>query len=202
MELVAVVCSPHRNRNTDALVDAILAGACGTEYDINIKKIYISKLTFRPCQDCGYCRKKNACALRDDFDDVYPYIEKADGIIVGAPTYYGGMNAQCKMFIDRMFRYNEMVPNSDESWSFISRIEKKKKLIFAGTNGSFGEDCCARQEAIIEHLCNDINAEHYDDIYGHKTDYYPVKENETLLQAARDLGKRWVEDIEKDLLKE
>ncbi|QRN86588.1 flavodoxin family protein [Clostridia bacterium] len=200
MNLLAVVCSPKKHRNTDTLIDAVLEGAKESGITLNIDKVYVNSLKFRPCQDCGYCRKVNGCSLRDDMDDIYPLIEHAHGVIVGAPTYYGGMNAQCKMFIDRQFRYNEMVENDDESWTFQSRIALRKKLIFAGTNGSFGDECCNRQEAIIDHLCNDINAEHYENIYAHKTDYYPVKENESLLDTAKKLGKRWVQDIEQSLL--
>ncbi len=203
MNLLALACSPKKGRNTDILVDELLQGAKETlcDHSLHIKKIYINSLSFRPCQDCGYCRKNESCSLQDDMTLVYKDIEDADGMIVSAPTYYGGLNAQCKMLIDRCFRFNEMVSNKDESWTFQSRIKKRKKLIFVGANGSFGKECVARQKTIISHLCNDINAELYQMIFAHKTDYYPVIENGELRQKARLMGKGWVHAIALDLQK-
>lgn len=195
MQLLALECSPKKKRNTETLMDAVLEGALTCAPQALIHKVYVNDLSFRPCQDCGYCRKRPACCLQDDMQQVYGLLEEADGIVLGAPTYYGAMCAQAKMLIDRCFRFVEMIENEDESWTFKSRIEKPKRLIFAGTNGSFGQECCGRQEAVVGHLCNDIHAELFACLYGHNTDYLPVASNETLLTQARDLGREWMEAL-------
>jgi len=188
MNILGIVCSPKKGRHTDTLVDTVAAGALGD--GDTYEKIYINDLKFVPCQDCGYCRRVNGCCYRDDMQMVYDRLMEADGIIVGAPTYYGSLNAQAKMFIDRCNRFIDYVDNGDETWTFASRIPDRKYLVFAGTNGSFGPDCVDGQIQVIRHLCNDLNAEYVGDVFGHQTDYRPVADHDELLDEARRMGNR------------
>ncbi len=191
MNVLGLMCSPKKKRNTDTLVSSILDGAASRGASTEV--LYINDLNFKPCQDCGYCRKINGCPFKDDMQLVYEKLIWADAVVVGSPTYYGSINAQSRMFIDRCFRFIDMVDNGDGTWTFRSRMEKRKKLIFAGTNGSFGPECVPCQREIIKHLCNDINAEYWGEIFGHYTDEQPVMDNAPLLEEARALGAKLID---------
>jgi multimeric flavodoxin WrbA len=54
-----------------------------------------------PCRHCDYCMRKKECILKDDMYEVYPLIQKAEGIIMATPTYNGGLSANLKSVMDR-----------------------------------------------------------------------------------------------------
>jgi multimeric flavodoxin WrbA len=58
------------------------------------------------CHSCGYCFKSegNHCAITGDcLNDFADKIRAADGLILGAPTYYAGIAGAMKCFLDRLF---------------------------------------------------------------------------------------------------
>ena len=58
---------------------------------------------FRPCTGCMQCRTTNACPLpRDAAHAAGEKIGQADLLVVGTPTYWGGMSARLKMLFERL----------------------------------------------------------------------------------------------------
>jgi multimeric flavodoxin WrbA len=57
------------------------------------------------CHACGYCFKSenNRCAIKDCLNELADRIRAADGLILGAPTYYAGIAGAMKCFLDRLF---------------------------------------------------------------------------------------------------
>jgi multimeric flavodoxin WrbA len=54
-----------------------------------------------PCRHCDYCMRKKECIIKDDMYEVYPLIQKAEGIIMATPVYNGGLSANLKSVMDR-----------------------------------------------------------------------------------------------------
>ncbi|WP_227765310.1 flavodoxin family protein [Zhaonella formicivorans] len=188
MKILGIVGSPRKRHNTDLLVEQILQGASagGAETE----KIYLNDLNIRPCQYCNYCRKKGICRLEDDMQAVYQKLEEAAGVVIGTPTFYGDISAQTKTFIDRCYRYVEVIDNGDGTMSFPSRFKERKKLVMVSVCGSFGPETFEKQVEVIKLLCNDLNAEYLDQLLVPKTDWYPVKDNREILERAFQIGIR------------
>lgn len=53
------------------------------------------------CQHCDFCLKNKRCRIEDDMYQIFPILEKASGIIIATPVYYGGVSAQIKAVMDR-----------------------------------------------------------------------------------------------------
>ncbi|MDL2206200.1 flavodoxin family protein [Eubacteriales bacterium OttesenSCG-928-N13] len=70
---------------------------------IQVEHIQIGNMRLWGCQACGGCqkRKDGHCAYDDGLNVILDKIWEADGLLIGSPTYYGGMTAQTKAFIDR-----------------------------------------------------------------------------------------------------
>ena len=105
--------SPHTNRTTAALLNAVADGAKskGAEivhYDLNAKYI-------RGCQDCGGCRREGRedaemiCVQDDYLKPAYKDVFEATGIVLGTPIYGGNVTAQTLTFLQRLrpFRDSE-----------------------------------------------------------------------------------------------
>lgn len=73
------------------------------EAGIETERIDIAVKTVRGCMACMYCRKANKCVIDDIVNEVAPKLREADGLLIGSPVYYAGVNGQLRAFLDRLF---------------------------------------------------------------------------------------------------
>ena len=104
MHVVAFNGSPHEKGNTyyalRTVTDQLEAAGITTEI------VQVGHLPIHGCVGCNQCarNKDGKCVLPDD--GVNAAIEKiraADGLLLGAPTYYGDVPGPMKSFLDRVF---------------------------------------------------------------------------------------------------
>ncbi|MEM0202887.1 MAG: flavodoxin family protein [Archaeoglobaceae archaeon] len=97
MKLLAINGSPNK-RNTLALLEAIAdeAKKLGAEVEV----LNLSEFNINPCKGCDACLKGD-CVQKDDIYRVLEAMQKADAIVVGAPTYFGNVPGIVKNLIDR-----------------------------------------------------------------------------------------------------
>lgn len=96
----------------------------------DIEWIDAYRMEFRPCTGCMQCRTTNICPLpRDAAHAVGEQIRQADLLVVGTPTYWGGMSARLKMLFERL------VP------------------VFMGESGSRPSAAPAKRQTCTRHRC-------------------------------------------------
>lgn len=97
MKLLAINGSPNK-RNTYALLEALVEEAkkLGAEAEI----LNLADYNINPCKGCDACLKGD-CVQKDDIFKVLEAMRKADAIVIGAPTYFGGVPGIVKNLIDR-----------------------------------------------------------------------------------------------------
>ena len=100
MLIVGVSGSPRVGGNTDMILQEALATA--KEEGADAKLIRISDYSLQPCDACRTCYSTKKCVIDDDGEKVYQELLEADGIILGSPSYFQGVTAQMKIFIDRV----------------------------------------------------------------------------------------------------
>ena len=104
MEVLALVGSPRKGGNTDALIDVLLDRAHGNAHFT--KKVYLYDQKIGPCIDCRVCKSgKMTCPLPDDMLSVYRAIDAADVLVFGTPVYWCGPTGPMKLLLDRMRPY-------------------------------------------------------------------------------------------------
>ena len=101
--LLGISGSP-RIGSTDYIVREALNYAKTKFQDIAIEIDYFTahkkKLNF--CIHCDYCvREKKGCIHKDDMNELYPKLIKANAYIIGSPVYQGTISGQLKVIIDR-----------------------------------------------------------------------------------------------------
>jgi multimeric flavodoxin WrbA len=101
MNVIAINASPREKSNTGAAIAAI-ARELKNE-NIDTETIAIGTKQIQGCQSCGSCWKTGVCALNDGANDIIMKMRAADGIIIGSPVYYAGINGTLKAFLDRAF---------------------------------------------------------------------------------------------------
>lgn len=75
--------------------------------DVETEMYWIGKKPIPGCIACMQCFKTGKCVFKDGVNDLAARLEEFDGIIVGAPVYYGGPDGQICTFLDRLFFPNE-----------------------------------------------------------------------------------------------
>ncbi len=91
--------SPKKAGNTEFLLNEALSTA--EERGFETVRLLCSDLKVDFCTDCGDCSKGKACPKEDDMVKVLDLLEKASGIIVASPVYFGSVTAQLKTVFDR-----------------------------------------------------------------------------------------------------
>lgn len=128
VRVVAFIGSARKNGNVDTIVEEILNGV--KEKQGEVKKFYLNDMNIRGCQGCLYCRKVHDCVIKDDMQEIYEEIKKADYIIIGSPVYICQVSAQTKLLLDRLY------PLTEINKSIHTPRFGKKKLIMVYTQAA------------------------------------------------------------------
>jgi len=101
MYAVAVNGSPRKGGNTELLLNEVLEQLRAGGWETEIVKV--GGTDIRGCIACHKCfeSQDNKCALKDDFNDIYAKMLKADAMILGSPTYFASVSADLKALIER-----------------------------------------------------------------------------------------------------
>ena len=93
--------SAHQHGCTATALDEMIKvfEAEGVETEL----IQVGVKDIRGCISCGKCSEIGKCVFDDLVNEVAPKFEKADGLVVGSPVYYGSPNGTILSFMDRLF---------------------------------------------------------------------------------------------------
>lgn len=103
MKVLAINGSPKAKGNTFIALNAVL-GELEKE-GIATEILHVGNKSVRGCLACGRCtsEKDGKCAINDAVNELLPKLFEADGILLGSPVYYAGINGTLKAFLDRAF---------------------------------------------------------------------------------------------------
>jgi multimeric flavodoxin WrbA len=101
MKVIAINGSPRANSNTEAAIKMIFAEL--QKESIETELITVGNKPFRGCMGCGKCYDANKCIIDDGANEIIAKMRAADGLILGSPVYYAGINGTLKAFLDRAF---------------------------------------------------------------------------------------------------
>ena len=70
---------------------------------VEMEQITVGNRAIRGCIACQFCKKNGKCVFDDLVNEIAPKFEAADGLVIGAPVYYGSPNGTLLSFLDRLF---------------------------------------------------------------------------------------------------
>lgn len=101
MKVLIINGSPHKNECTATAlkeVEKVL-----NEEGIETQTLDIGNSDIRGCIACNYCKENHKCVFDDIVNEAAKLFSESDGILIGSPVYYSGMNGTLKSFLDRLF---------------------------------------------------------------------------------------------------
>jgi multimeric flavodoxin WrbA len=110
IKVLAFAGSPRRGGNSETLLDWVL-DAMQKETGVEIEKIHLDEANVNPCRGCNACEVLNRCVQRDGMDALVDKIISCHILILAAPIFCMGINAQSKALVDRfqVFRSRKYV---------------------------------------------------------------------------------------------
>jgi multimeric flavodoxin WrbA len=103
MRVLGISGSPRRGGNTELLIHTALDTLAGEGIEGDF--LSLADRRIQPCLACGGCLKSETIrCVQDDpaFDGVLDMFAAADGILVGAPVYFGSAAPQVMALLDRV----------------------------------------------------------------------------------------------------
>ncbi|MBE6879331.1 MAG: flavodoxin family protein [Ruminococcaceae bacterium] len=102
MKVIAINGSPKAKGNTYSSLAVVCEEL--NKNGIETEIIQIGNMNLTGCKACGYCGKNGGkCVFNDGLNEIAEKVKAADGLIVGSPVYYAGINGTVKSFLDRLF---------------------------------------------------------------------------------------------------
>ena len=86
--------SPRVHGDTVSLINELTKSLDG-EY--RIVDAYRSNIS--PCLDCRFCWENSGCAIKDEMQEIYSYIEDCDNIVIASPIYFSELTGKMDCLI-------------------------------------------------------------------------------------------------------
>ena len=102
MKVIAINGSARKDGNTAILINHVLRKL--QKEGVDTELIQLSGKRIRGCAACYQCmeNKDRQCSIKDDIlNECLDKMIRADGIILGSPTYFTDVSAEMKALIDR-----------------------------------------------------------------------------------------------------
>jgi multimeric flavodoxin WrbA len=103
MNILIINGSPNEKRCTYTALERVAEGLA--DGGVTSEFIWLGKNPVKPCIGCGSCENTRRCVFGTG-DGINDLIEKAifaDGLVIGSPVFYAGINGSLKSTLDRMF---------------------------------------------------------------------------------------------------
>lgn len=142
--------SPRAHGDTVSLINQLTKSLDG-EY--RVVDAYRSNIS--PCLDCRYCWEHAGCAIKDEMQEIYRYIEDCDNVVIASPIYFSELTGKMldlgsrlqTYFCGRFFRKEE-----------ISIPPKKGAVILVGGGDGRIEKAYETACTLMHHInCHNID---------------------------------------------
>jgi multimeric flavodoxin WrbA len=183
-QVLVILGSPRKKGNSSTLAAGISRGAksAGAE----VETVFLHALKISPCDGCDACKKPNSrgCAIKDDMQEIYRKLIKADAWVIASPVYWFTMSAQTKIFMDRCYGLT----------AYAEKPFAGKRIAIAMSYGDadpFGSGCVNALRT-FQDAYRYTGSKIVGMVYGSAVDVGEIADNKPLMREAEQLGKRLV----------
>lgn len=162
--------SPRIQGDTQSLINIISKGITGEYKILNAYRCDIS-----PCVDCRYCWENRGCAIKDEMQEIYDYIQVCDNILIASPIYFSELTGKLQdvgsrlqtYFCAEFFRKEEL-----------DIKPKKGAVILVGGGDGHMDKAYETARILLHHMnCHTM----HEAVFSHNTNMHPAVEDEQAL---------------------
>ena len=104
IHILGICGSPVKDSNTEVMLREALKAVEADDVQTDIFAVQGKKI--EDCRHCNWCMGKqseeNYCAVKDDMEELYPKVVKADALLVASPVYLARMSGHLASVLDRV----------------------------------------------------------------------------------------------------
>jgi len=180
-QVLVILGSPRKKGNSSTLAARISRGAKSTAAEV--ETLFLQDLKISPCRGCDTCQTNDSkgCAIKDDMQEIYPKLIKADAWVIASPVYWFTMSAQTKIFMDRCYALPAYVKNPFAG----------KRIAIAMSYGDIDavKSGCVNALRTFQDAFRYTGSKIVGMIYGSAMKAGEIVNNEVLMREAEELGK-------------
>lgn len=176
MKTLIINGSPRVNGDTAGLLRILTAKLPGEYKVVDAYRCEIS-----PCVDCRYCWKHPGCAVKDEMQEVYEYLEVCDCVLIASPVYFSELTGKVLDVGSRLQTY------------FCAKFIRKEKpnlkpkkgavILVGGGAGAIDKAYETARTLLRLTNCKSIHPL----VSSHDTDHVPAVEDEEALRGIDDI---------------
>lgn len=190
MEIIGIVGSPRKDGNTEFLVRKALEAV---DKDIKTEIITLYDKKINHCLACGFKICSEGCVQKDSMQEIMPKVLKADGIIIGSPTYFAMPSSLICAFLQRLINLK-----GSKNGNLLK--DKIGGVIATGRHRGGGQCCVIRDIKNFFDTSDmiDVSSEGLDlDSHLGGVGIGNAREDEFGIKSAEQLGRRMSEIVKK-----
>ena len=176
MKTLIINGSPRPDGDSVSLIHRLEAGLAGERRALNAYRCNIS-----PCVDCRYCRNHSGCAIQDEMQEIYPYIQACDNIVVASPIYFSEVTGKVLDVCSRLQTF--FCARFDRGETPAAKAKKGAVILVGGGDGApdraYGTACTLLHQM----NCRDIHPL----VCSHDTDHRPAIEDGQALAGVESI---------------
>ncbi len=170
MKTLIINGSPRINGNTESLIHIIKEGLVG-EY----KVLDAYRCNISPCMDCRYCWENCGCAIEDEMQEIYDYIQVCDNILIASPIYFSELTGKVLDVGSRLqIYYSARMIRNDK----VNIKPKKGAVLLVGGGDGRMDKAYETACTLLQHMnCDNI----CELVFSHNTNKRPAIKDEKAL---------------------
>lgn len=181
--VLVLLGSPRKEGNSTVLAEQIRKGA--EAHGAEAETVHLNALRIRGCQACYACQAEDrpGCKVQDDMQTLYPKLIRCGCWVIASPVYWFTLSAQTKAFMDRC--YTLFCRDKDKS------LLRGRRIAIAMSYGDADPfvSGCVNALHTFQDAYRYAGAAIVGMVYGSADEPGEIRSNQTLMQAARDLGR-------------
>ena len=179
MRVLGIVGGAKKDGNTVKLVEEVLAGAREAGHETVLFKLVETKI--------GHLGDRNGETTfpRDDFDEIMPHLESMGALVLGAPIWFSTVDSRTHAFIQRLYYYSSYYSEKNRS-----RWPKGVKAVNIITYGWDDPHIYDGVLVWLKEMEKGYGMKNIKGIIAEGTGEKPVETRKTLLERARDIGRK------------
>lgn len=102
-----------------------------------------------PCIDCRYCWWNSGCAIDDEMQGIYKFLEECDNIVIASPIWFSELSGPLMNLASRMQTYFAAAYFRGEKTAI---KQKNGVLILAGAEKGTAKKAASTAHTILKHI--------------------------------------------------
>jgi len=178
MHTLIINGSPKKNGDTAVLVNEFLSHLDGK------KMIITSDNNISPCIDCRYCWENIGCAIQDEMQDIYKFLETCDNVVFASPIWFSSLSGP---LLNITSRIQMVFAASYFQKKKVLLKEKKGVIIIVGAQPETKDIPTQTALSIMKYF--NVHRPSVSKIYSLNTDKIPANKDELALNQCREAAE-------------